>query len=288
MVGRRRSAETREEEAMDRVLMTGAAGDVGRRLRQRLRGVYPTLRLSDRVAADPLGPGETFVKAELADLAAVEAAVKGMEGIIHLGGVSTEGDWESILQSNIIGLRNVFEAARRHGVKRVVFASSNHAIGFYPRRRRIGTDALVRPDSRYGVSKAFGEAMAALYADKYGLRVLSIRIGNVNDRPIDHRRLSIWVDPDDLAQLVRIGLEHPDLRYEVVYGVSDNERSWWDNGTAFRLGYRPKSRGEDHREAAFAAQAKLPPDPLGDFYQGGTFCSAEYEGEWDPKTGERR
>ena len=201
---------------MERVLITGAAGDVGRRLRQHLRGVYPTLRLSDRVPADPLGPGESFVKAELADLAAVEAVVRGMEGIVHLGGVSTEGDWESILESNIIGLRNLFEAARRQKVKRVVFASSNHAIGFYPRRRRIGTDATVRPDSRYGVSKAFGEAMGALYADKYGLRVLCIRIGNVNDRPIDHRRLSIWVDPGDLAQLVRIGLEHPDLRYEVV------------------------------------------------------------------------
>jgi uronate dehydrogenase len=273
---------------MERVLITGAAGDVGRRLRQCLRGVYPTLRLSDRVPADPLAPGETFVKAELADLAAVEATVAGMEGIVHLGGVSTEADWESILASNIIGLRNLFEAARRQKVKRVVFASSNHAIGFYPRRRRIGTDAMVRPDSHYGVSKAFGEAMGALYADKYGLRVLCIRIGNVNDRPIDHRRLSIWVDPDDLAQLVRIGLEHPDLRYEVVYGVSDNERGWWDNETAFRLGYRPKSRGEDYRETAFAAQAKLPPDPLGDFFHGGTFCSAEYEGEWDPQTGERR
>ncbi len=267
---------------MERVLITGAAGDVGRRLRQRLRGVYPSLRLSDRVPADPLAPGESFVEAELADLAAVEAAVAGMDGIVHLGGVSVEGDWESILASNIIGLRNLFEAARRQRVMRVVFASSNHAIGFYPRRRRIGTDALVRPDSRYGVSKAFGEAMGALYADKYGLRVLCIRIGNVNDRPIDQRRLSIWIDPDDLAQLVRIGLEHPDLRYEVVYGVSDNERGWWDNETAFRLGYRPKARAEDHREAALAAQAKLAPDPLGDFYQGGSFCAAEYEGDWDP------
>jgi uronate dehydrogenase len=273
---------------MERVLITGAAGDVGRRLRQRLRGVYPTIRLSDIVRPDPIAENETFVPADLADLAAVEAAVAGMQSVIHLGGVSVEGDWEPILASNIIGMRNLLEAARRHRVERVVFASSNHAIGFYPRRRRIGTNALVRPDSRYGVSKAFGEAIGALYADKYGLRVFCIRIGNVADRPIDQRRLSIWIHPDDLAQLVRIGLEHPDVRYEVVYGVSDNERGWWDNDTAFRLGYRPKSRAEDYREEAFAAQAKLAPDPLGDLYQGGTFVSAEYAGEWDPVTGERR
>jgi uronate dehydrogenase len=289
MLDRRRSSEDREGKAMERVLMTGAAGDVGRRLRQRLRGVYPTLRLSDRVAADPLGPGETFVKAELADLAAVETAVKGMEGIIHLGGVSSEGDWESILQSNIIGLRNLFEAARRHGVKRVVFASSNHAIGFYPRRRRIGTDAPVRPDSRYGVSKAFGEALAALYAHKHGLRVACIRIGHVLDAPADLRRLSIWIAPEDLVQLIRIGLEHPDIRHEIFFGASDNARGWWDNEAAFRYGYRPQGRSEDHAAAALAAQAELAPDPIGEWYQGGSFCSDEYDGDpepwdWSPPT----
>jgi uronate dehydrogenase len=161
----------------------------------------------------------------------------------------------------------------------VVFASSNHAVGFYRRRRRIGVEALVRPDSRYGVSKAFGEALGAYYADKFGLRVLAIRIGNVGDRPIDERRLSIWIKPEDLAQLVRIGLEHPDLHYAVVYGVSDNARGFWDNEPAFRLGYRPGGRAEDHRDSALAAQAKLPPDPVGDLFQGGTFCSDEYAGD---------
>jgi uronate dehydrogenase len=263
---------------MDTVLITGAAGDIGRRLRVLLRGVYPHLRLSD-VKTPDLAADEVFVKAELANMAEVEKAVAGVDGIVHLGGFSVEGPWETILNANIIGCYNLFEAARRHGVARVVFASSNHAVGFYPRNRRIGIDAPVRPDSRYGVSKAFGEALGALYAFKYGLRVLCIRIGNVADAPVDKRRLSIWIKPEDLVQLVRIGLEHPDLRHEIFYGASDNDRGWWDNEAAFRYGYRPAGRSEDHRDAALAAQAKLPPDPVGDWYQGGPFCSDEYEGE---------
>jgi uronate dehydrogenase len=270
---------------MKRVLITGAAGGIGRRLRRLLAGVYPALRLSDRAAIADLAPGEEFIAAELDDLAAVEKAVAEVDGIVHLGGMSVENDWPTILHSNIIGTYHLFEAARRHGVRRIVFASSNHAVGFYRRRRRIGIDVLPRPDTRYGVSKAFGEALGALYADKHGLEVLCIRIGNVDDKPVDKRRLSIWIHPEDLAQLVRIGLEHPDLRYAVVYGASDNERSWWDNDAAFRLGYRPRHRAEDHVADAFAAQAKLPPDPIGDTFQGGTFCSMEFGGDAEKRGG---
>ena len=127
-----------------------------------------------------------------------------------------------------------------------MFASSNHAVGFYPRQRRIGTDEPVRPDSRYGASKAFGEALGALYAYKHGLRVTCLRIGNVTDTPADKRRLSIWLSPQDLVQLIRIGLEHPDIRHEIFFGASDNARTFWDNEPAFRYGYRPQGRAEDH------------------------------------------
>jgi uronate dehydrogenase len=266
---------------MKRVLLTGAAGGVGTWLRRLLKPVYPELRLSDIATPANLASDEPFVPADLAVLDQVEAAVDGMEGIIHLGGFSVEGPWETILQANIIGCYNLFEAARRKGVKRVVFASSNHAVGFYPRVRRIGSDVTVRPDSRYGVSKAFGEALGGLYADKHGLGVLCLRIGNVGDAPVDRRRLAIWVSPEDLAQLVRIGLEHPDLRFEIFYGASFNERSWWDNGRAYTHGYRPTGRAEDYRDAALAEQAKLPPDPVGDFFQGGPFCSAEFDAKRD-------
>ena len=160
-----------------------------------------------------------------------------------------------------------------------MFASSNHAVGFYPRHHHIGTDVTARPDSRYGVSKVFGEAVGALYADKHGLGVTCLRIGNFGDKPLDHRRLSIWLKPEDLVQLCRIGLEHPDIHFEIFYGASYNERAWWDNHRAYDLGYRPTGRGEDFREHAMAEQAKLKPDPVGDFYQGGTFCSMEFDGD---------
>ena len=264
---------------MQTVLVTGAAGDIGRRLRKLLKGVYPNLRLSDIKPPADLAADETFIKADLASVTEVERAVAGVQGIVHLGGFSVEGPWDTILNSNIIGTYNLFEAARRHRVERVVFASSNHAVGFYPRARRIGTDDPVRPDSRYGVSKAFGEALAALYAYKHGLRTTSIRIGNVSDRPADKRRLSIWLKPEDLVQLCRIGLEHPDIHFEVLYGASYNERAWWDNHRAYELGYRPTGRAEDFREHAMAEQAKLKPDPVGDHYQGGAFCSNEFDGD---------
>jgi len=266
---------------MKTVLLTGAAGGIGRRLRRLLAGVYPDFRLSDRGPITDLGPGERFIAADLADIGQVERALEGVEGVIHLGAVSVERPWEEILPANIIGGYNLFEAARRQGVRRVVFASSNHVVGFYRRNRRIGTAALVRPDSRYGVSKAYGEALGAYYADKFGLRCLAIRIGNVDDHPVDLRRMSIWISPEDLVQLIRIGLEHPDLHYEVVYGASDNARGWWDNDAAFRLGYRPAGRSEDHRDSALAAQAKLAPDPIADLFQGGGFCSDGFAGDLD-------
>src|SRR5882672_5845535 len=264
---------------MPRILITGAAGGIGTSLRKLLPPIYPDLVLSDIKAPADLVANETFKAAQLSDPAQVEAICEGVDGILHFGGYSVEGPWDDILQSNIIGGYNLFEAARRAGVKRVVFASSNHAVGFYPRHHHIGVDVTVRPDSRYGVSKAFGEALGSLYADKHGLRVLCLRIGNVGDKPLDKRRLSIWISPEDLAQLVRIGLEHPDLRFEIFYGASDNERTWWDNSRAHAYGYRPTGRAEDYLEHALAEQAKLEPDPVGDFFQGGTFCSLEFDGD---------
>jgi uronate dehydrogenase len=264
---------------MKTILITGAAGDVGSRLRKLLKGAYPKIRASDIREPADLAAGEDFIAADLFDYAQVEKIVAGVDGIVHLGGFSVEGPWETIHRANIVGCYNLFEAAYRAGVKRVVFASSNHAIGFYPRSKRIGTDVTVRPDSRYGVSKAFGEALGALYADKHGMRVTCLRIGNVTDAPVDVRRLSIWLSPQDLAQLVRIGLDHPGIRFEIFYGVSDNAASFWDNSNAARFGYRPQSRAEDFRAQALAGEAKLKPDPIAERYQGGPFCSDEYDAD---------
>ena len=243
---------------MKKVLITGASGDVGTRLRKILKGVYPEIRISDIKKPADLRADEEFVQADLANMAEVEKAVAGIEGIVHLGGFSVEGPWETILNSNIIGCYNLFEAARKAGVKRVIFATSNHAVGFYPRRRKIGVDAPVRPDSRYGVSKAFGEALGAMYAYKHGLSVTCLRIGNVADAPIDLRRLSIWLHPEDLAQLIRIGLEHPDIRYEIFYGMSDNARA---SGTTATRSASATGRNTRRRISASRRWPRRPSSP---------------------------
>jgi uronate dehydrogenase len=262
---------------MKTVLITGAAGDVGSRLRAALTGEYH-LRVSDIRLVEDLRPHEDFRLADVADLDAMVELMAGVDVVVALGGESREHEWERILNANIVGMYNHYEAARRQGVERVLFASSNHAVGFYPRAQTIPVDVTVRPDSRYGVSKAFGEAMGSLYADKYGLRVFCIRIGNVADQPVDRRRLAIWISPRDFAQLVRIGIEHPDIKFEVVYGASDNARGWWDNSNALRLGYVPEDRSEDYAEEALAQSTAAAPDSLSERFQGGDFTMVEIGG----------
>jgi uronate dehydrogenase len=264
---------------MKRILITGAAGDVGRRITPLLSAIYSDIVLSDLVKPEGMDPKHTFIEADLADLAAVNKAVAGIDAIVHLGGFSVEGPWDTILNANIIGCYNLFEAARVAGVKRIVFASSNHAVGFYPRAETIGPAVTTLPDSRYGVSKAFGEALGALYAMKHGMGVTCLRIGNVGDAPLDVRRLAIWLHPQDLVQLIQIGFEHAEIGFEVLYGASDNKRAWWDNARATQLGYRPAHRSEDYAEQAIAAQLGRAPDVVGDFYQGGPFCTAEFTGK---------
>ncbi len=266
---------------MKRVLITGAAGDIGSRLRGLLKPVYPELVLSDVRRPADLKADETFIAADLADAAAVDELCRGIDGIVHLGGKSIEGTWDEILGSNIIGGYNLFEGARKAGVKRIVFASSNHAVGFYPRETTIPGEVVPRPDSRYGLSKVFGEGLGALYAYKHGIGVTSLRIGNLADKPIDVRRLAIWLSPDDLVRLIRIGLERPGIVYEVVYGVSDNARAWYDNTRARELGYAPGSRSEPYAEAVIAAEPKDGKSPVAEYYQGGTFCAAEYSADFD-------
>lgn len=265
---------------MKRVLLTGATGGIGSRLRRMLKPIYSDLILSDLKPPVDLQPDETFIAADLSRADEVEKAMQGVDGVIHLGGYSVEGPWETILNANIIGAYNLFEAARKAGTRRIVFASSNHVMGFHPRKNKIPVEAVPRPDTRYGLSKLFGEGLGSLYAYKHGIGTLSIRIGNFGDQPIDERRLAIWLKPDDLVQLIRLGLEKPDLVYEVVYGMSDNKRAWWDNSHALKLGYHPSGRSEDFAAAALEAQKSLPKDEIGDYFQGGTpFCGQEFSGD---------
>jgi len=256
---------------MKTVLITGATGDVGAHLSRELAGKYE-LRLSDRRPQTP-PKGQSFAKADISKMSDALRITKGVDAIVHLGGYSVEGPWEAILQANIIGCYNGFEAARRNGVKRIVFPTSNHAVGFYRRDQTIDHRVYIKPDSRYGVSKVFGEALGSLYADKYGMEMFMIRIGNVSPRPIDKRRLSIWISPRDIAQLVSIGIDHPDIRFEIVYGISGNTRGWYDNSNAARLGYRPKDNAEAYALEVLAREK--PGDPRAEMYQGGIFVVAE-------------
>lgn len=266
---------------MKRVLVTGAAGGIGTHLRRLLPSIYPGLVLSDRQTPKDLAASERFIKADLTVPAEIERACESIDGIVHMGGFSVEGDWDTILTANIIGCHNLFEAARKAGVKRVVFASSNHAMGFHPRSTTIGIEAIPRPDSRYGVSKLFGEGLGAMYAFKHGIGVTSLRIGNVADEPIDKRRLSIWISPEDLVQLIRIGLERPGLVYEVMYGVSDNARSWYDNSHAAALGYAPQGRSEDYARTVLAREPTTIAHMAAEHYQGGSYCAIEYDADFE-------
>jgi uronate dehydrogenase len=262
---------------MKTVLITGAGGDVGTRLRRGLAGRYK-LRLSDIKPLKNLAPGETFMRGDVAKMTDMLRVTKGVDAIVHLGAWSVEGDWETILSVNIAGTYNAFEAARRNGVKRVLFASSNHAVGFYRRDETIDHRVYPKPDGRYGVSKVFGEALGSLYADKYGLEVYVMRIGNAADQPADKRRLAIWISSRDLAQLVSIGIDRPGITFEIVYGISGNRRAWYDNANAARLGYKPRDDSEPWA-AALLAKHRDDADTRVERYQGGTFVAAEFGGD---------
>ena len=255
---------------MKTVLITGAAGDVASYLRRELAGKYK-LRLSDKRKIEKK-KGEQFIQADISRMPDALKITKGVDAIVHLGGYSVEGPWEPIHKANIVGCYNIFEAARKNKVKRILFATSNHAVGFYRRDQKIDHRVYPKPDGRYGVSKVFGEALGSLYSDKYGMEVFLMRIGNVNPRPLDRRRLSIWLSPRDLAQLVSIGIDHPDIRFEIVYGISGNKRAWYDNSNAARLGYQPQDDSEGY---AAEFEKEKPGNPIAEQHQGGVFCVVE-------------
>lgn len=261
------------------ILLTGANGRVANFLRPLLRARYETIVLSDREQPAELVENEIFRRAELSHYDEVAAACDGVDAIIHLGGQPDEADWPTISASNIDGTYHIFEAARQNAINRVVFASSHHVVGMYGRNRCVGTNHQPRPDTRYGVSKVLGEALATFYADKYGLRTLSIRIGNVDTKPKDFRRLAVWLHPEDLMQLIEIGINSNDVHAQTVFGISENARGFWDNSVAFHLGYTPHHRAEDHFDVAKAGEdARQNINPTAERLQGDSFAALEFSG----------
>src|SRR3569623_2353694 len=247
-----------------RILITGAAGNLGRVLRERLRGSFPILRLSDRDEMAPAGPGEEVVRCDLADAAATAKPCEGVDAILHFGGRSLEGTWPEVLGPNIVGAINLWEGARLAGVERIVFASSNHVVGLYRRAEHFDHRVMPRPDGRYGLSKAVGEDLAALYAFKHGIKAFCMRIGSCFGNPSNRRMLSTWLSFADFERLVRVGLT-ADYLFEIVYGQTRNTRAFWDNSYAYRLGYDPQDNAE-----VFAAEVegKVSGNPVSDELQG--------------------
>ena len=191
---------------INRLLITGAGGVLGKVARAHYQGKYPHLRLSDRVGMDPAGSGEEIVQCDLVERERVEQMLEGVDAVIHFGGQPVEADWDTVINSNLIGAINLFEGARKGGAERIIFASSNHAIGMHARANTIDDHCEPRPDTRYGLSKAFGEDLGRLYAYKFGIRSMNIRIGSCFPKPFDARSLASWLSFRDLCQLLDIGL----------------------------------------------------------------------------------
>jgi uronate dehydrogenase len=262
-----------ETNKLGRLLLTGAAGGLGQVLRHRLKPFAGTLRLSDLAAMGDADPNEEIVRCDLADKAAVDRLVRGCDAIVHLGGVSVERPFEEILEANIKGVFHIYEGARRNGVGRVVFASSNHVIGFHRQGEVIDVDCPKRPDSYYGLSKSYGEDLSRFYFDRYGIESACLRIGSSFPEPKDRRMLVTWLSYRDLTELVRCCLFAPRLGHTIVYGMSDNRDKWWDNGKAAHLGFRPQDSSEPYRAKVEAQPPVDPADPAAQ-YQGGAFVKS--------------
>jgi nucleoside-diphosphate-sugar epimerase len=232
------------------VVITGGAGRIGTALRPLLGSTY-RLRLADvQAPAQPAGAGEEFVLADMTDFSAAERLMDGASAVVHLAGnPSTSATWDGVRRTNIEATYNVFEAARRQGAHKVVFATTNHVMGFYNLEGSwpIPTDTAIRPDSLYGVSKAFGEALARYYADAFGMSMLCIRIGWFTPhRPAIGNLLGLWISDRDLAQLIGLCLETP-RQFGIYNGTSNNtHQHQWDLQTAREdLGYAPQDDVSD-------------------------------------------
>jgi len=246
---------------MTLVLLTGAAGSIGTALRERLPGYGWTLRCFDR---QPTPDGVVGDITSASDLA---AALDGVDAVVHLAGQPSEAPWPVIRDANIEGTAQVFEAARRAGVRRMVYASSNHAVGFTPVGHEQPADLPPRPDTLYGVSKVFGEALGRYYAERYGMQVACLRIGTFEQRPTYLRSLATWLSPDDCARLVDACLRSPALEFAIVWGISANSRRMWSLDAGRALGYEPLDDAEK-----YADEVDETPHPS-DAYLGGGFTS---------------
>ena len=257
-----------------RLLLTGAGGGLGSMLRQRIKPWAAIVRLSDVVDLGAAAEGEEIVRCDLADGAAVHALLDGVDAVLHFGGISVEDRFEPIMQANILGLYNLYAAVHQAGARRVVYASSNHVTGFYRTTELVDAEMPLRPDSLYGVSKCFGEALSRYYYDRFGIETVCLRIGSSFPEPRNARMMTTYLSYDDLVELVRCALFTPRVGHTIAFGNSDNDIAWCDNRKASHLGFHPKDSSRTFA-AQFPPTAERPAaDDPHTIYQGGPFVTA--------------
>jgi uronate dehydrogenase len=255
-----------------RILLTGAAGGLGQRLRDRMHEFADIVRLADMADIGPARTGEEVVQCDLADRDAVMKMCEGVDAILHFGGVSTEQEFEPIMNGNILGMVNLYEAVHKLGIRRVIFASSNHTMGMYRTTETVDAGMPTRPDGYYGLSKVFGESLSRFYWDRFGIETVCIRIGFCFPEPTTHRQLVTWLSLDDLVQLLRRSLLTPRVGHTITFGVSDNPGKWWDDRHARHLAYKPQDSSQKFAEPVYAAGVDwTDPDDLTLNHQGGQF-----------------
>lgn len=256
-----------------RLLLTGAAGNLGQLLRERLKPWTEVLRLSDIGELGQALPGEELVACDLADKAAVYQMLEGVDAVLHFGGRSLEAPFEQLLQANIQGAYNLYEGVHKRGIRRVIYASSSHAVGYYPTTERIDADSPLRPDGLYGLTKCFGEGLSRYYFDRFGIETVCLRIGSCFPEPRNARMLATYLSYEDLVELVRCALFTPRVGHTIVYGVSDNRINWWDNSKAGHLGFVAQDTADTFAGRFPFSGAWPPADDAGNF-QGGPFILA--------------
>ena len=260
---------------LTKIVLTGAAGRLGSYLREPLAALCDELVSTDiKEAPTKLYAGETYMQADLADFYAMNAVIEGAEMVVHMGAFVDEGPFEQLLGPNFVGSYNIWEAASRHGVRRVVYGSSIHAVGMYPKNEFIDTEVAHRPDTFYGLAKCFTEDLGRLYWEKRGLESVHMRIlscAQVNNA----RALGSWLSYDDLIQLVTRCIETPVTGFAVIYGVSNNDRAPVDNSKASFLGYRPKDNAEQFADEVLANEPPMDPHDPNHMCHGGPFAGVE-------------
>lgn len=259
---------------LTKLVLTGARGNLGTVLREPLSQMCETLVTTDiRKAPDDLLPNEHYVQADLARMEEIDPLLKGADMVIHFGAIVDEKPFEELLGPNFVGAYNVWEAAHRHRVKRVVYASSIHAVGMYPTNAGIDTEVAHRPDTFYGLAKCFAEDLGRMYWEKRGLESVHLRILSCTPAPQNTRALGTWLSYGDLVRLVTRAIDSPTTGFSVVYGVSANTRAPVTNARVPFLGYQPQDNAETHAPALFAKAPPADPHDLALTRVGGPFAA---------------